>query len=134
VTRTRAERLAIDRDGPTCRRCGRDLTDFPASVHHRQPKGSGGGSAARYDRVENEVVVCGTGTTLCHGWIHGHPKPAYATGWLVHRWDDPGTVPLVPLTGSHFTLTEEAEVIYLPTIPNFYPADPADWVPPWKAS
>ena len=116
MTRTAAERAAIARDGATCQRCGRDLTDFPASVHHRQPKGAGGGDKGRYDRVENLIVLCGTGSTPhCHLDAHT-ASDRYDTGWLVHRYEDPLTVPLIDLSGRRFFLSEEGEHvdIFLP--------------------
>lgn len=111
MSRTKAERAALKRDGEFCMRCGRSLTDFPASLHHRQPKGSGGGSQARYDRVENLVVLCGTGSSPhCHNWAHTATE-RYDTGWLVHRWEEPSEVPLVDLRGRVFCLTEDGGMV-----------------------
>jgi hypothetical protein len=110
MSRTKAEQAALHRDGNHCRRCGRSIVDFPASLHHRQPKGSGGGSPARYDRVENLITMCGSGTTGCHGWAHTATE-RYDLGWLVHRWDEPSEIPLVDLAGRTFLLTEEGTVV-----------------------
>jgi hypothetical protein len=112
MSRTKAEQAALHRDGNHCRRCGRSIVDFPASLHHRQPKGSGGGSPARYDRVENLITLCGSGTTGCHGWAHTATE-RYDLGWLVHRWDEPSEIPLIDLAGRTFFLTEEGTVIDL---------------------
>lgn len=113
MTRTTAERNAIKRDGPTCLRCGRDLVDFPASVHHRLPRSAG--TKAKVDVLSNLVVVCGTGTSPhCHAWIHQHPAEAYATGWLMWRGecDPPESIPLVDIQGREFFLTDDGGVIY----------------------
>ena len=44
--------------------------------------------------VENLILLCGTGTTGCHGWVHNHPAESYEAGWLVHSWDEPLEVPV----------------------------------------
>lgn len=40
------------------------------------------------------MLLCGSGTTGCHGWVHGHPREAYRLGLLVHSWHEPATVPV----------------------------------------
>lgn len=74
--------------------CERCETKPAGNVHHRLLKSRGG-----KDTPENCVAVCGTGTTGCHGWIHGHPAEATATGWMVPSWLDPAMVPAIPLSG-----------------------------------
>jgi hypothetical protein len=71
------------RAGGRCERCGVSLLNVPASVHHRRPRGMGG--AKNLDTVANLVVLCGSGTTGCHGWVESHRAEAIAQGWLVPR-------------------------------------------------
>ena len=33
----------------------------------------------------NLVLMCGTGTTGCHGWAESNRAQAHDEGWLVHR-------------------------------------------------
>lgn len=114
MSRTAAERAAIHRDGPTCLRCGRVLHNFPSSVHHRLPRSAG--TKDQVDRVENLVVVCGTGSSPhCHFDIHNNPTESYLAGWLVRRGDDPATVPLVNLDGRQFFLTDAGDLVALLT-------------------
>lgn len=80
-------RVILERDGSRCVRCLRAVEGAPASIHHRKLRRHGDHSAA------NGIVLCGTGTTGCHGWVHAHPELAYAHGWMVHSWDDPESVP-----------------------------------------
>lgn len=64
------------------------------------------------------MLLCGSGTTGCHGWVHGHPAEAYRLGWLVHSWHDPASVPLpgmggrgaalLDLEGKAHTMTDDA--------------------------
>ena len=110
---TAAEDLARQRDGHNCQRCGRSIVDFPSSLHHRQPKGMGGGALERYDRVVNLIRLCGTATTPhCHRWAHNATE-RYDSGFLVHRWDDPGEVIMTRTNGSRFGLTDEGTVVEL---------------------
>lgn len=84
--------LVDRRDREACRRCGRRIAG--GSRHHRQLRRFGDHSAA------NLVLLCGSGTTGCHGWVHAHPAEAYRLGWLVHSWHDPAQVPVVGVGGS----------------------------------
>lgn len=112
---TAAENKARIRDGSTCLRCGRSILNYPSSLHHRLPRGMGGGKSAkakaRYDRVSNLVRICGSGTTGCHGHIESYRSAAYDEGWLVHRNEDPETIPLIDLFGRSFFLTDHGDVI-----------------------
>lgn len=69
--------LVDDRDRYSCVRCGKPLNVTAGSRHHRQRRAVG------LHRVENLVLLCGSGTTGCHGWVHAHPKDARAAGWIV---------------------------------------------------
>lgn len=43
----------------------------------------------------NLVVLCGSGTTGCHGWVESHRAEAYDAGLLVRRGlRTPAEVPL----------------------------------------
>lgn len=91
MSRTAAERLAIERDGPTCRRCGRHLEGVSASAHHRKLR-----RHPDADQVANIVVLCGSGTTGCHGWVHANPAAAREDGWMLRGDQDPLEVPVWP--------------------------------------
>lgn len=79
-------------------------------MHHRLPRGMGGSNSkagrARTERASNLVVLCGSGTTGCHGWVEANRHAAYLSGWLVHREDDPATVWLIDLAGRRFRLDD----------------------------
>jgi hypothetical protein len=80
----------MDRDGGRCFRCGEPLRDGWYSCHHRKLK-SGGGT----DSLDNRIMLHGSGTTGCHGWVHAHPQLARESGWLVSRYAEPGEVPVL---------------------------------------
>jgi len=89
--------VVAGRDFGCCVKCGRmvvslgaiDLGDTPGrgtgwSLQHRVP-------ANRADmRLSNLIILCGSGTTLCHGWVTTHPEESYEGGWSVRHegaWD-----------------------------------------------
>lgn len=80
------------RDGYRCVRCGRSLASFPGSRHHRRMRSQSDRTHAH--DVENLILLCGSGTTGCHGWVHAHPADAYALGLLVHSYEDPAETPV----------------------------------------
>lgn len=65
------------RDEYACVRCGAALTSIAGSRHHRQRRRDGGHTAP------NLILLCGSGTTGCHGWAHANPKAACAAGYIV---------------------------------------------------
>lgn len=88
----------VDRDGCACARCGRGV-DLPArgvawSIHHRRPRGMGGSKNPAVNAATNGVVLCGSGTTGCHGWVEANRDEARVSGWLVPQWRDPAEVPI----------------------------------------
>ena len=91
---------AVDRrDEYACVRCGHSLAVSSGSRHHRQRRAVGG------HHVANLVLLCGSGSTLCHGWVHANPAAARAAGWIVATWvKDPGDVPVQKWTGQEFGL------------------------------
>lgn len=87
------DQIRLRADGH-CERCGRNIANVPASIHHRRPRGMGGGSG--WETPECGVVLCGTGTTGCHGYIESNRAEASEQGWLVLHRDprDPAEVPV----------------------------------------
>ena len=86
------------RDGNTCRRCSREGCD----VHHRRARKSGGrkgnaGTKIAYGDA-NLVTLC----RECHTWAEENPADAYTSGWRVHEWENPTTVPMVDVFGNRF--------------------------------
>lgn len=86
-----------DRDGRRCVRCHRSLAVVSGSRHHRMRRRDGGHSVAQL------VLLCGSGTTGCHGWVHGHVKEARALGLILPALRkpplDPEVVPVRTLGG-----------------------------------
>lgn len=77
----------ISRDLGSCVRCGRHVAHLERgrewSIHHRRPRGSGGTSLAWVNEAANLVILCGSGTTGCHGVVEQARAAARAAGFLV---------------------------------------------------
>ena len=54
-----------------CARCGKDVTYIQSSIQHRKARGMGGTNDPSINSPANLIVLCGSGTTGCHG--HHHP-------------------------------------------------------------
>ena len=76
------------RDRQRCARCGVIIWSG-GSRHHRKFKSRRGG-----DEVSNGLLLCGSGTTGCHGWAHSNPRSARMTGFAVESHEDPRLVPV----------------------------------------
>lgn len=74
------------RDDDRCAWCNRKIRGERGvdwSVHHRRARGSGGTSLAWVNLPGNGVLLCGSGTTLCHGLIESQRAGAVEDGFLV---------------------------------------------------
>lgn len=79
--------LIVVRDQGKCARCGAHVAHLERgrawSIHHRRPRGKGGTSIAWVSAAANGLVLCGSGTTGCHGWVESHRAEAIMAGFLV---------------------------------------------------
>lgn len=76
-----------ERSHGCCEACGKVGAN---NAHHRKNQSQGGP-----DTLGNLMLLCGSGTTGCHGIITVHPQRALQLGFTVPRWvDDPSTVPV----------------------------------------
>lgn len=81
----------MERDEYRCVRCGANLGQgWPGySCHHRQLR-SGGGQ----NTLGNLIMLCGTGTTGCHGWAHHNRAASQTLGYIVSRYAKPEEQPV----------------------------------------
>lgn len=54
----------------------------------------GGDRRPDTNEAANLLLLCGSGTTGCHGWVHQWPDLAMERGWLVSRWGGPAELPV----------------------------------------
>lgn len=97
------------RAGYACERCGLRLHNGTAwtqvhSFHHRLPRGRGGRNTAT-----NIVLLCGSGTTGCHGQVESQRTASYDSGWLVETGINPASKPVLVHTLGHVLLTEDGD-------------------------
>lgn len=95
-------RKVAERAGYSCEACGLILYaagiqtwTSPHSFHHRRPRGMGGSSDPATNSPANLLLLCGTGTTGCHGLIEARRSWALEAGYLVPQGQDPAAVPVV---------------------------------------
>jgi hypothetical protein len=88
--------IILERDRYACVRCGIpvDTSSVGYSLQHRDNRGMGGTTDPSINLPSNGIVLCGSGTTGCHGWVESHPDEATGNGWAVLAWADPITVPV----------------------------------------
>lgn len=91
--------LVHQRDEESCVRCG----TWGGNVHHRMMRSQAPKDAVH--RVENLALLCGSGTTGCHGWVHANPAESYDNGWLVPSWSSPLEEPMTYADGARYYLT-----------------------------
>jgi hypothetical protein len=65
------------------------------SMHHRHPRRMGGSSRPELNTPANLLLLCGSGTTGCHGRVEGNRTRAYKDGLILHDGADPAGVPVM---------------------------------------
>lgn len=84
------------RAGRRCELCGGPLSGLAGwSKHHRRPRGMGGTRVSWVNDVTNLLLLCGSGTTGCHGRVESHREAAYEAGWLLRSGEHPAEVPVL---------------------------------------
>jgi len=80
-------RIALkERAQNCCEMCGRWGA---TNAHHRRNRSQGGD-----DELSNLLLLCGSGTTGCHGFVTTEPQIAKRMGWTVRRISSPREVPV----------------------------------------
>lgn len=103
------------RERQCCACCGIAISEG-ASRHHRKLKSRRGG-----DEVSNGILLCGSGTTGCHGWAHAEPAEARQLGFTVYSHEDPRQVPVAHVLYGLVYLDDDGGVSKTPP-----PTDPLE--------
>ena len=79
--------LVLERDGYRCVSCRSSIYGHGQgfSIHHRMPRGMGGTRNPEVNLPANLLLLCGSGTTGCHGWLESHREKAKEWGYLIRR-------------------------------------------------
>lgn len=104
---------ARDRDG--CAWCGSQIygeRGLAWSVHHRKPRGMGGTKDPAISSPANGVLLCGSGTTGCHGEVEANRENAVVEGFLISRngVQKPSEVPIEHATHGYVYLDDDGGV------------------------
>jgi len=82
--------LVMARDGWRCCRCGNSVIGLPYSVSPRKLRSQENDSSP-----SGLILLCGTETLLCRGYVRSHIAESYHAGWLVRGTEDPALVPVI---------------------------------------
>lgn len=114
---------------PACLAPAGQITGFLAreqvSVQHRRAQGMGGTSLAETHSLANHLLLCGTGTTGCHGWVEVTERALAEQRGLWIRHDTRDGVP-VPPEAYPLVLWSGRRVLLHPTAP-IYVDHPDPW-------
>jgi len=109
--------IVWERDQDRCFNCWKILhrSQGGYSVHHRIPRGMGGSRDPVLDSPANLVLLCGTGTTGCHGLIEQNREMYTAYGFLISHLSlvDPTRVPIRRWGTEEVKLGRTGEVMVL---------------------
>ncbi|RKN55910.1 HNH endonuclease [Micromonospora costi] len=89
--------VVVGRDQGCCVRCGRYVLGGERgrdwSVQHRRARQ---GRDARPDTNQspNLILLCGSATTLCHGWVESYRTAARDGGWAIRQSENPALMPV----------------------------------------
>lgn len=113
---------------PDCAAPGGSVIGMPrdrVSIQHRRAQGAGGTSTAEANSLANLLVLCGTGTVFCHGWVETQERDAAEKRglWVRHTYED-GV--LVPVERYPLVLHSGRRVFLHPTEPR-YVEHPDPW-------
>lgn len=100
-------RLVWDRDQGCCVRCGTTLRPasrgFGWSVHHRVLRSHGVNNSPT-----NLILMCGSGSSDCHGLVHSRPRTYRDEGgWILRSTDQPAGMPVL-YAGRGWVLLDES--------------------------
>lgn len=84
--------LVYARADSRCEKCGRYA--YGGSVHHRRRRGMGGSKRIELRMPSNLLLLCGSGTTGCHGEVEANREAAYQIGLLLRDGEPPAETPV----------------------------------------
>ncbi len=102
----------MERDGGRCVGCGDPVCGqrgFHYSVHHRKLRSQGGDN-----RLSNLILLCGHGTSGCHGLAHSEVAAARLSGFLMLSTENPAEVRLDHSQHGPVHLLDDGSVVPIP--------------------
>lgn len=90
------------RCGGRCELCGQAAEH----THHRRPRGIGSSRDPQINACSNLLRLCAS----CHRYVEEHRAEALLSGWLVSRYTDPASAPVLIDRGSRWVYLGETYV------------------------
>lgn len=109
------------RDELRCFKCRAGVSSAYDSRHHRLLRSRG-----VLHVPSNLVLLCGSGTTGCHGWAHREVDAATRLGLIVPSWAKPSEWPILAATGTLARLVYPTGWFTLDDDGQFHPINEAD--------
>lgn len=89
--------LVYARAQERCEICG--VYAYGGSLHHRRPRGMGGSKRPETNQASNLLLLCGSGTTGCHGTTEAARLDAIDAGRILRQGQTPADVPVLTRHG-----------------------------------
>jgi hypothetical protein len=109
-TQTRFEVFA--RANYLCEKC-LDAPIAGVSVHHRRPRMMGGSRNELLHQPANLILLCGSGTTGCHGWVESNRDKAREQGYLIQKVESAEQVPFRDNSGIWWNIYNSGDKVQL---------------------
>lgn len=104
-----------------CERC--KSVQNSINIHHRTPRGMGGTRVKEINEPANLIVLCGSGTTGCHGWVESNRKEAFDLGLLVRRGQNAEVIPFTDIKGNQYMIYNNGEKFQIVQRPDVHPIE-----------
>lgn len=121
--RPSSEALEIvqERDKGCCAFCHKPISGERGrdwSLHHRRPAGMGGDKKPETHGPANLVLLCGSGTTYCHGRVESNRADAMARGYLLsrHAVNPPSSFAIEHAVHGYVYLLDDGSVRQVPSL------------------
>jgi len=95
-----------------CEKC-LDAPIGGVSVHHRRPRMMGGSRNELLHQPANLILLCGSGTSGCHGWVESNRDKARVQGYLIQKVESAEQIPFRDNSGIWWNIYNSGEKVQL---------------------
>jgi hypothetical protein len=75
----------------------------------------GGSKNEMLHKPANLILLCGSGTSGCHGWVESHRMEARTFGFLIHKVESAEEIPFKDVYGNWWHIDNEGQKRQLDT-------------------
>ncbi|WBB94250.1 hypothetical protein [Verrucosispora sp. WMMC514] len=102
--------VVVGRDQGQCVRCGRYVLNgergWDWSIQHRRAR-QGRDLRPDTNTPPNLILLCGSATTGCHGWVETNRNASRPDGWAIRQTDVPASEPVTHYLYGRVLLTAD---------------------------